>query len=153
MATAYDPNVLQKYADKLYNDANRLVFLSATIGFLLSLPAFGVLAAVVYMRSPRAEVGAGWLLFLALAGLALGWAWGRGKAFQLRLEAQRTLCQVQIEQNTRGAVSAAAATPGEPPRQLTCPKCANSFPAGTQFCGYCGTPLPAAPPGLGRASE
>src|ERR1017187_6016645 len=30
--------------------------------------------------------------------------------------------------------------------QVLCPKCHKSFPVGSKFCGYCGTPLPAAAP-------
>jgi hypothetical protein len=152
MAIQYDPNVLQKYADQLYSHARWVVVLWALWGFLLGFAASGILAWVLVSRSPGAPPGA-WILLLWLVGLALGLAYGRGKAFQFRLEAQRTLCQVQIERNTRPLVPAPAMAASQPPRGITCPKCAKSFPAGTQFCGYCGTPLPAAPPGLGRASE
>jgi len=151
MAIQYDPNVLQKHADQLYARARWVVLWLTALGFFVGFAASCILAWALLSRSPGAPPPGAWILLLPLVGLALGLAYGRGKAFQLRLEAQRTLCQLKIEQNTRGPVSAAAGTPGEPPRQLTCPKCANSFPAGTQFCGYCGTPLPAAPPGLWRA--
>src|ERR1019366_524357 len=30
--------------------------------------------------------------------------------------------------------------------QVMCPKCHKSFPVGSKFCGFCGTPLAAAPP-------
>jgi pSer/pThr/pTyr-binding forkhead associated (FHA) protein len=30
--------------------------------------------------------------------------------------------------------------------QVVCPKCQKTFPQGSKFCGYCGTPLPAAAP-------
>jgi len=153
MATKYDPSVLQEYADRLYNRAKRVVVLCAALGFLGGLVAATILAAVVVWRSPRAEPPGGWLLLSLPVGFALGWAYGRGKAFQFRLEAQRTLCQVQIERNTRPPVPAPAMAASQPPRGITCPKCAKSFPAGTKFCGHCGSPLPAAPGSLARASE
>jgi hypothetical protein len=153
MAIQYDPSVLEEYADRLYNRANRVVVLCAALGFLGGVVAATILAAVVVWRSPRAEPPGGWLLLSLPVGLALGWAYGRDKTFQLRLEAQRTLCQLQIEHNTRGRVSAAGATPTQALQQVTCPKCAKSFPAGSKFCPDCGTPLPGAPPSLARASE
>jgi hypothetical protein len=91
MATKYDPNVLQEYADRFYTRARKVVVRATALGFGGGLAASLVLATVVAWRSPRAQVGAGWLLFLTLAGLALGWAYGREKAFWFRLEAQRTL--------------------------------------------------------------
>ena len=53
-----------------------------------------------------------------------------------------------------GAQHASAEPPAPPLRtpvptaipQVLCPKCHKSFPAGSKFCGYCGTPLPVAPP-------
>jgi|GEM_PF-898358 len=151
MATRYDPNVLQKYADQLYSQARWVVASLTALGFFVGFAASCILAWALLSRSPGAPPPGAWILLLPLVGLALGLAYGRGKAFQLRLEAQRTLCQLQIEQNTRRPVPAAATTPSRPQQEVTCLKCAKSFPAGTKFCGHCGTSLPAAPPNLDGA--
>jgi hypothetical protein len=93
MPTEYDSNILQKYADGLYRRAATVLWSSSLAGLFFGLCAWAILANV---RPPDVY----W--FLAPAGLVVGFFWGRDKAFKLRLEAQRTLCQVQIEMNTRG---------------------------------------------------
>lgn len=153
MATEYDPKILQGYAARLYRRAAGHVFVCALLGFLLGFPALAIIYKVLSMTSPPVKVGAGVLAFLLLAGLALGWAYGRGKAFELKLEAQRTLCQVQIEQNTRRAGWVATATPTQAPQPVTCPKCGAPALAGSKFCGDCGCPLPTPTPTAVRASE
>lgn len=90
----YNPNTLQRYADALYVRAYLSVVFYGFIGWLvgnglLRLPNQGMLN----------PLGANsiWLSTLAFAGI--GWA----RSFMLRVEAQRLLCLMAIEENTRNS--------------------------------------------------
>jgi hypothetical protein len=109
--TVQDPNVLRKYADEFYRRANWAVPWSTTIGFLFGLVTWGLAAAK--FPTLRSETPHGWLVAV---GLALGFLFGRARASNWRLKARRALRQAEIEENTRGAVSAAAPTAGQPPQ-------------------------------------
>lgn len=106
MATDYDPNVLQQYADQLYRQAQWIVFWMALRYGLLGLLVIGVLAGVVASLNP-ANVSPALLSFGPLLGLAVGIFAGvdagRRKSFNLKLQAQQLLCQRKIELNTRTA--------------------------------------------------
>ena len=106
MATKYDPDLLQKYADRLYRRANWIVAWYSLLGLLA-----GVLLGEIYfylMGVPHhvQRLTSSGDVISGLIGLLPGFVYGTGKAFQLRLEAQRTLCQLQIERNTRPQTSA-----------------------------------------------
>jgi ribosomal protein L40E len=87
----YDPNVIKRFAEKLYAQATITAAMYTLAGFLipfmigifLDSMGFGVIAGVV--------LGAG------------GYILGQNRAFQLKLEAQTALCQVKIEENTRSS--------------------------------------------------
>src|SRR5579862_5861221 len=49
-------------------------------------------------------------------------------------------------QSSATPVPPSASSPNLNRPQVTCPNCQKTFPAGSKFCGYCGTHLPAAPP-------
>lgn len=85
----YDPQVLQKYADKMYASATMIVVLLALIGAGLGGAAGGAL-------SPKL----GWILGAGL-GLVVGVLFGVVAGFWYKLRAQLVLCQLQIEVNTR----------------------------------------------------
>lgn len=98
---AYDSAVLFQFADGMYRRARQLVISQTVVGVL-----FGALVGIAGSTLMRRVPG-----FNGLGGLV---AWGVGaaiaysaytgaqtKAFALRLEAQRLLCQATIEQNTR----------------------------------------------------
>ena len=96
---AYNPEVIQEFADKLYSRADAIVIGWTAIG---ALGGF-VLGSLMG--------GGGIRLFMLFAGGAIGYAIGLQRAFLLKLQAQEALCQVQIERNTRadtgGTVAAA----------------------------------------------
>ena len=85
----YDSAVIHEFADSLYFQAE-LGVLTYTIGGL----AVGVGLGNIISETVGAIIGA---VFLG----ALGYFSGQSRAFQLKLEAQVALCQVQIEENTR----------------------------------------------------
>lgn len=102
MYVQYDPAVLHAEAGRLYAEAARVVIrmvvLGGLAGVVLGLVLGGVLGAAI--REPFLGGIAG----AVLAGVACAYAGyqaGLGRAFVLRLEAQRMLVLAQIELNTR----------------------------------------------------
>jgi hypothetical protein len=108
--TAYDEKILQEYADSLYREAKRIVFRTASIFGCVAFLISAVLAGVFSLFEPQMGVRPDTALssietliviLLTVAGTLAGVAIGRQKAFRLKLQAQQTLCQRQIELNTR----------------------------------------------------
>ena len=90
---AYDPQILQKFADRLYARAAGLTLLYAAFGVAIGgVLGFGFARYIDY---------APFFIVAAVAGALIGAMNGYEKAFTLRLEAQRTLCVLQTEMNTR----------------------------------------------------
>jgi hypothetical protein len=97
----YDPDILQKYADRLYSEARWLAVLYFFVGTVLSFfPICGLV-----LKLSRNATGQEAVLALCIALMVGTIAAGHGysQSFHKRLEAQRTLCQLQIEKNTRQA--------------------------------------------------
>jgi hypothetical protein len=116
---AYDPKVIEQFAEKLYRKASAFVAGSIVIGASLGA-AFGAV--------PLTSLGAAWpipsylgfatLLLGGLVGGLIGYVIGDTRSFGYRLQAQSALCQLQSERNTAvlvRAVSARATAPA--PRQ------------------------------------
>ena len=97
----YDPDVIYKFAQKLYDRADALLLTySVGCGFLALL--MGAVAV------PALDLAKGDLtflipIFMAMFGTAVGAMIGHARGFELRLTAQAALCQVQIEINGRPA--------------------------------------------------
>jgi uncharacterized protein YcfJ len=91
MATEYNPELIQKLADKLYSQANTSIVLGTFIG-LIAGGGFGFSASEG--SGAAAIVG-------VLIGGSIGYLIGQSRAFSLRVQAQMALCQRQIELNTR----------------------------------------------------
>lgn len=103
MTTAYDPELLQKYADALYRRAATLAVSYFVRGCLL-----GYAAALLALFLASKQQGAPDFYWPIVPALLIGVAFGihgRHKAWMLRLEAQRGLCQSQIEENTRALLT------------------------------------------------
>ena len=85
----YDSNVIVEFAAKLYKRAGSII---------LSYTVFGVLLGAIggLMVIPDAMAAVAGAVLLGIIGFKLG----TDKAFQLKLQAQIALCQVQIETNT-----------------------------------------------------
>lgn len=88
----YDPTILVQYADRLYSQANSIIVLGTMAGAVVGLLAG---AATVGVIGPVGLVMGG--VFFGVLGFALG----RERAFRYKLEAQRVLCELQTEINTR----------------------------------------------------
>jgi hypothetical protein len=116
--TTYDPLVLRSYADKLYQEA-RWVTLTTALRYLAGMFLFSFVPVWVLHTSHTAfqndeaySIGIGASVVLMIAATMVGVERGMSRAFQLKLEAQQTLCQVAIEQNTHSEPTWRA--PGEP---------------------------------------
>ncbi len=107
---AYDPKIIERAAEKLYGKAQSVVHGSIAAGMLFGA-AFGAV--------PLTSLGDAWPIpavfgfATALCGLlvggVVGFVIGDTRAFGYRLQAQSTLCQVQLERNTAAAAQALAA--------------------------------------------
>ena len=108
--TEYDPKVIQKSADRLYSRAASIV-----LGYTVLNGLIG--AAVGYAAAFYLNPGDSMLYpFVGLVLLgALGYVIGSERAFLLRLQAQTSLCQVKIEQNTRALSNSVTAQPEQIP--------------------------------------
>ena len=118
---AYDPKVIEQFAEKLYRKASAFVAGSVVIGASLGA-AFGAV--------PLTSLGAAWpipsylgfatLLLGGLLGGLIGYVIGDTRSFGYRLQAQSALCQLQSERNTAilaRAVSARASAAAPPQAQ------------------------------------
>lgn len=90
----YDATIIKQFAENLYSRAKSIIFTYTVLGLVI-----GIAAGTAALPVIGTAIGGA---FFGLFGFLLG----RDKAFQLKLQAQTALCQVQIEQNTGG---------GEPP--------------------------------------
>ncbi|MBN9684763.1 MULTISPECIES: hypothetical protein [unclassified Corallococcus] len=105
MAVQYDPSIITKHAQALYNRASGIIFAWSVIGFIAGLA----------MTKAMSSNAPGPILVLGGLVVALiGAMFGRGRAFALQLQAQVALCQVATEANTRRAANAAAAEVSPP---------------------------------------
>jgi hypothetical protein len=93
---AYDPQIIRSFANALYRRADEIVLMSTIIGALIGA-AFGFAVLAVLSSS----VGMVAMLLGVVGGGYFGRRRGIAKTFQLRLEAQLALCQVELELNTR----------------------------------------------------
>lgn len=97
--TTYDPNFIQRCADRLYARAILATVTSTVlgglIGFLLAPMLLQNLPVALATRCPD------WLVAALLA--AVGFAQGLERGIALRLQAQTALCQVEIERHARAA--------------------------------------------------
>jgi hypothetical protein len=103
--TQYNADILQRFADDLYLKAGwitlKYCLVGAAIGALLVIVVpFELLASQIHIQanSPSTAIPVG---VISLIGGLIGGTIGQRKWFQLRLQAQLTLCQMQTEFNTR----------------------------------------------------
>jgi hypothetical protein len=114
---AYDPKVIEQFAEKLYRKASSFVAGSVVIGASLGA-AFGAV--------PLTSLGSSWpipsylgfatLMLGGLVGALVGYVIGDTRSFGYRLQAQSALCQLQSERNmaiVARAISARAAAPAQ----------------------------------------
>jgi len=89
----YDSKVIQKFADRLYRQAQTILVSYPLIGGLLLMGIFyGI--ELTYRTHISSLIG-------FIVGALVGYLFAVEKAFKLKLEAQTALCQAKIEENTR----------------------------------------------------
>ena len=95
--SSYDPEAIQRFADKLYSRAVGVVgvstFLGVIIGFVVAPYVLQSLPASMAVAIPA------WASPICFG--VLGLVQGLERAFVLKIQAQTALCQMQIERNTR----------------------------------------------------
>ena len=93
----YNPEVLKRYADRLYVQAYLLVLVWTLVGAGIG----AVISAVVPVRGlshdEQSMLAGGLWIGLTVVGFLFGWS----QCMSLRIKAQQILCQVAIESNTR----------------------------------------------------
>jgi hypothetical protein len=101
----YDSTVLEEYASELYRGAKVVELVFTLIGVVMgAIGGYSGSALLLAVRASTADTLIPTLVLAggaALLGALLGWLAGRNAANAFRLRAQVTLCQVQIERNTR----------------------------------------------------
>jgi hypothetical protein len=107
---AYDPKIIERAAEKLYGKAQSVVH---------GCIAAGIVVGAAFGAVPLTSLGDAWpipavfgfatALCGSLVGGVVGFVIGDTRAFGYRLQAQSTLCQVQLERNTATSAHALAA--------------------------------------------
>ncbi|MCK5581156.1 MAG: hypothetical protein KAJ18_07765 [Candidatus Omnitrophica bacterium] len=92
----YDSKIIQEHATGLYAQIKSIViyrfFVGIFSGFLGGVFVDSVFVGTFDMLIPCVGV---------LIGIFLGYGAGKQRVFELKLQAQTALCQMQIEKNTR----------------------------------------------------
>jgi NhaP-type Na+/H+ or K+/H+ antiporter len=105
----YDADVIQEYAERLYDRADLVVYRETFIGLAIGCVVGFVVGLLLPLTGLTNTLPDQIQLVVAVAGGILGtlvgWAIGNDKAFALRLQAQLALCQAQIERNTRAGAT------------------------------------------------
>jgi len=101
----YNPSIIQTFANRLYSQANFIVFLFTILGFLSGaffgfvLDGGGVGANDLHKITDDGTM----LIYITICSVIiglLGFAIGLSIAFRFKLQAQVALCQKTIEENT-----------------------------------------------------
>lgn len=93
----YDAKIIEEFAIRLYKRASSIILQYSVMGALL-----GALVGAVAGRAMGDYAGTGALVG-AIVVAFIGYVAGQEKAFQLKLQAQVALVQVQIERNTKAS--------------------------------------------------
>lgn len=97
MTTKYNPEIIQQFADQLYNLASWVVFIWTTLWLFIGGGCTFYIAHKYYAVNDIDK----FIIIGSILGACIGYNIGQTKAFSLRFRAQRALCQKQIEENTR----------------------------------------------------
>ena len=107
----YEPNIIVQFAERLYKQANAIIFRTTTLALLLGASLggfFGFMAGGAHDGPTLGLIGA---CLVGILASAFGFLIGRERAFALKLQAQTSLCQLQIEINTRSPAASVGQYP------------------------------------------
>ena len=98
----YDEQILQQFADRVYRKAARVTLTYLVVGALLGA-LIGLTPVFIWSwkgtPASQPSIGGSELECIVLFGLIFA-SVGESKRFAWKLQAQVTLCQMQIERNT-----------------------------------------------------
>jgi membrane associated rhomboid family serine protease len=100
MAIHYDPSVIVQFAESLYARARSLIIGYAFFGLVVGI-GMGQLPRFFLHYREASEVVGSVSVVGAIVGVIVGVVSGSNRSFQMRLQAQTALCQLQTEINTR----------------------------------------------------
>ena len=109
-AAAYDPKIIERFADQLLRKAD-----TVSVGCAVGGGIFGVFVGAVPLTPLRsvwglpAGFGVATIIVGALVGVLVGWVVGEGRAFRYRVQAQSAIFQLEIERRVTSAVAEAVA--------------------------------------------
>lgn len=108
-AQAFDPTIMEQFAQQLLRKADSVRVGSAVVGGLVGV-VFGAvpLTPLASVWPIPAIFGFATILLGALAGILVGYVIGEGRAFRFRVQAQTALFQVDIEKRLESALTVQA---------------------------------------------
>jgi len=113
--TEYDPQIIRKFADRLYRRAKTAIVTFTVLGVLVGgLTGLGTGLAMFAAGGDDPSIAIGGLIAAPIGAAilgVLGYVAGREAAFRLKLQAQTALCQIKIEENTRRQFNAGGSSP------------------------------------------
>jgi hypothetical protein len=107
-AAAYDPRVIERFAEQLLAKAE-----SVRVGCAVGGGVLGVLFGAVPLTGLKlvwtipGRFGIATMLIGALVGVLAGWVIGEGRAFRYRVQAQMAYFQLEIERKVEASLEAA----------------------------------------------
>ena len=110
-AAAYDPKIIERFAEQLLRKADNV-----RVGCAVGGGVFGVFVGAVPLTPLKsvwglpAGFGVATIIVGALVGVLIGWVVGEGRAFRYRVQAQSAIFQLEIERRVTSAVAEAVAT-------------------------------------------
>ena len=147
----YNKYVIQEFANKLYQKATWIIIKYTVLGLIGGI--------IVGLFLNNMVQGKEYLLYISIfLGGSSGYDRGTERAFVLKLQAQTALCQTEIEENTRRAISVGGTTKQQmantsqienraswkiedPTATWKCPKCEQVMPNTSFVCSGCGQRL------------
>lgn len=97
--SSYQPEVMRNYADQLLSRASSMRGVTWLTGFFLGASIGYLICETLNVRPWEAS-----LALALLCSTVADWQ-GRAQATSFRVEAQRALCMLQIEENTRRLIA------------------------------------------------
>ncbi len=107
-SAAYDPRVIERFAEQLLAKAESVRVGSVVAGGVLGAACGAVpLTGLDWLWSVPSQLGVATMLTGALVGVLSGWVVGEGRAFRYRVQAQLAYFQLEIDRKVEASLAAA----------------------------------------------